>query len=55
LKFTEIDRKTVQSKRYTQYKFHNENIWIDEENDFTADPEEDYTSEDSPEEEDVTD
>jgi hypothetical protein len=50
LKFTEVDHKTVQSKRYTQYKFLNENIWLDEENDFTADPED----EEIQEEEDIS-
>jgi hypothetical protein len=39
LKFNKTSQKTVQSKRYNQYSFNNQELWIEENDDFTSDPE----------------
>jgi hypothetical protein len=39
LKFDKTSQKTVQSKRYNQYFFNNQKLWIEENDDFTSDPE----------------
>jgi hypothetical protein len=39
LKFNKTSQKTVQSKRYNQYSFNNQELWIEENDDFTTDPE----------------